>query len=242
MICFEKNLNTVVYLCLLFQGGVSFGTWSVNAEEGFGIMNGTVADVPFLQAPGFIKAVSKGHFPDVASFIDGDLILNVRSSTADYTGFRVTFSADGLSSDYACGSGSTLPFSGGCFKANFKVPDGNDFTKVRVPFNMFSDHWSPATGEQTKTCAEHPEACPTAKDLGGIKRIELWAEGVKSDVHLEVKAISAGAKVATTKATPDEVSDMNVVTFDGAQGTTHKFHAQIDPVMVSLLKSREKNP
>ena len=84
-------------------------------------MNGTVADVPFLSAPGFIKAVSKGHFQDVSDYISGDLILNVRSSTADYTGFRVTFSADGLSADYACGSGSTLPFSGGCFKANFKV-------------------------------------------------------------------------------------------------------------------------
>ena len=198
-------------------------------------MNGTVADVPFLQAPGFIKAVSKGHFSDVSNFIDGDFILKVRSSTADYTGFRVTFSADGLSSDYACGSGSTLPFSGGCFKANFKVPAGNDFTEVRVPFNMFSDHWSPATGDQTKTCAQHPEVCPTAKDLRGIKRIELWAEGVKSDIHLEVKAISAGSRVSSNeRATIIDESDLKIVTFDGASDTTHKFHKQIDPVMVIL--------
>jgi peptide methionine sulfoxide reductase MsrB len=71
------------------------------------------------------------------------------------------------------------------------VPQGQDFTTVRIPFDSFSDKWSPATGEQTVTCANDKSVCPTAKALAGIKRLELWAEGVSGKVHLEVQSISA---------------------------------------------------
>ena len=197
-------------------------------------MTGRVADVPSLSAPGFIKAIAEGHFPDVSSFINGDLILHVQSRTADYAGFRVTFSAkDDDSSDYACsfGSDSQFPYSGGCFKAHFSVPPGDEFTEVRVPFNMFSDHWNPRTGEQTKTCADHQEVCPTTEQLGSLKRIELWAEGVNGDIQLEVKAISAGAEKLMPEAAEDE-SELKMVTFDGAADTTFDFYEKNDPVMV----------
>jgi len=179
------------------MGGVSVGTWSVNEEGAYGIMNGTVKDVPFLSAPGFIKAASyyrTGKFNDASDAIDGDLILTVRSSTAGYTGFRISIAAGTLSPEYSCASGGVNPLSGGCFKAKYSIEVGDEFSEVRIPFNMFSDHWSPATGEQTITCAEDPKVCPTAQDLSDIKSIEIWAEGVKGNVHLEIKSIAAGVK------------------------------------------------
>jgi hypothetical protein len=158
-------------------------------------MDGTVRDVPSLHAPGFIKAYADGTYKDVSTAITGDLILHVRSSTADYTGFRVSFAAGTLDPNHACAGGDVVPFSGGCFKSKIFVQSGDEFSEVRIPFNMFSDHWSPATGDQLTTCSEDPKVCPTAKDLAGIKRIEVWAEGVEGDVHIEVKSISAGINI-----------------------------------------------
>ena len=74
------------------------------------------------------------------------------------------------------------------------MPAGESFSDVRVPFNEFSDQWSPSTGELTKTCADDPSVCPTLHDLAHIRRIDLWAEGVKGPIHLEVQSISAGIK------------------------------------------------
>merc|ERR1719259_1169586 len=54
-------------------------------------------------------------------------------------------------SGYSCASGGALPLSGGCFKARFDVPPGEDFVEVRIPFSDFTDHWSSATGEPTTT-------------------------------------------------------------------------------------------
>ena len=155
-------------------------------------MDGTVRDVPSLQAPGFIKAYADGVYNDASAALSGDLVLEVRSTTAEYTGFRVSFAAGTLTPSHACAGGDVIPFSSGCFKSKYFIKAGEEFSLVRIPFNTFSDHWSPATGDQLTTCAEDPSVCPTAKDLAGIKRIELWAEGVEGDVHLEVKSISAG--------------------------------------------------
>merc|ERR1719230_2150112 len=116
--------------------------------------------------------------------IDGSLVLNVRSSTPEYMGFRVTFVYGTLSPSYACSGGGSIPFSRGCYKTKFSVPAGSDFVAIRIPFKSFSDKWSPATGEQTKTCAEDKDVCPTAKALKGIKRMEVWAEGVDGKAHL----------------------------------------------------------
>ena len=161
---------------IISQGGISSGSWSVNDAEGYGIEEGTVRDVPSLHAPGFITAEAKGIFNDVSAAISGDLILNVRSSTSDYTGFRVSFGK----------------FLSREFKADFSVPAGDDFSEIRIPFNKFSDHWSGETGDQTIMCEEDPTVCPTSDDLSKINRIAVWAEGVKGDAVLEVKSISAG--------------------------------------------------
>eukprot|EP00439_Symbiodinium_sp_Y106_P016203 s949_g2.t1 len=121
----------------------------------------------------------------------GGLVLQVRSTTPEYKGFRFSFASGTLSPSYACAGGGSIPMSRGCFKAKFQVPKGSNFTEVRIPWRDFSDKWSPATGEQTTTCAEDASVCPTAQRLAGIKRIEVWAEGAVGHIHLEVKSISA---------------------------------------------------
>jgi len=181
------------------MGGRSNGSWSVAAS--YGVMDGNVLDVPSLSAPGFIKAAADGTFTDVSNALGGSLVLEVRSSTPSYTGFRVSFAAGTLSAAYACSGGGSIPFSRGCFKTKFSVPQGEGWSTVTIPFTAFSDKWSPATGEQTTTCAADSDVCPTASALSGIKRIEFWAEGVDGKVHLEVRsvrALPAAARLATS--------------------------------------------
>merc|ERR1719503_365836 len=76
-----------------------------------------------------IKAYADGHFNDVSADIDGDLVLMARTTTPDYAGFRITIVSGAVSSAYSCSNGGGLPFSGGCYKANFslKNTDSEDF-------------------------------------------------------------------------------------------------------------------
>lgn len=174
------------------MGGQSTGTWTVDTKDGMGVFDGSVVDVPSLKAPGFIKASSHdAPFADASTAINGDLVLTVRTKTPDYAGFRVSFASGSVSPSFACAAGGSLPFSRGCFKAKFSVPAGASFSEVRIPFNMFSDQWSSATGEQTKTCAQDKDVCPTAKKLSKIQAIEVWAEGALGKAHLEIQSISA---------------------------------------------------
>merc|ERR1712072_914691 len=171
------------------MGGRSTGTWSVGT--GFGILDGEVVNVPKLKAPGFIKAAADGKFPDVSGFIDGSLVLSVRTSTHEYAGYRVTFVSGAGSPSFSCAGGGGLPFSRGCFKQKFSVPAGSDFVEVKIPFNTFSDKWSSATGEHTAECAQDKDVCPTAGKLSSIQRVEFWGEGAAGKLHLEVQSVCA---------------------------------------------------
>ena len=159
--------------------------------EHFGIVDGTVRDVPKLSAPGFISFYADGVFNDASNTISGGLALRVRSSTPDYAGFRAVFAAATTSPSYSCRHGGRVPFSNGCFKALFKVAPGDDYSEVTIPFNAFSDHWDDKIGDQTITCAEDETVCPTDEDLNAIKRIEIMAEGVGGNIHLELESIIA---------------------------------------------------
>merc|ERR1712178_140787 len=179
------------------MGGQSTGTWTQDTTKGYGTFDGQVVDVPSLKAPGFIKASADGTFPDASAALGGSLVLNVRTTTPEYEGFRVTLAAGTLSPAYACSGGSSIPFSGGCYKAKFSVPAGSSFAAVTIPLVDFSDHWSPATGEHTKECADDSSVCLTASALKGIKRVEVWAEGVRGKIHLELQSISLQSAVGT---------------------------------------------
>merc|ERR1711957_213567 len=171
------------------MGGKSTGTWALG--DGYGILDGEVIDVPSLSAPGFIKAAADGKFPDISSFIDGSLVLSVRTTTPEFAGYRVTLTSGAASPDFSCAGGGGLPFSRGCFKNKFSVPAGSDFIDVKIPFNTFSDKWSSATGEQTTTCEDDEDVCPTAAKLAKIQRLEFWGEGALGKLHLEVQSVSA---------------------------------------------------
>jgi len=173
------------------MGGVSTATFEVNEEEKVGIFNGTVKIVPSLNAPGFCSMQASGKFNDASSTIDGGITLRVRTSTPNYAGFRMVFQGGALSPGYSCGFGGTVPFSNGCYKALFKVPPGDEFVDVTVPFTDFSDHWDPETGNHFIECSDDPKVCPTARALEKIKEISIMGEGVQGDFHLEIESISA---------------------------------------------------
>jgi len=179
----------------------SSGTWRV--EDGYGVFDGEVHaewSGDYAGWPGLIRASAEGAFPDASMALGGALILTVRSTTPDYSGFRVSFgSTEKWSAEKACG-GDLGPIKGrGCYKANFRVPAGGDFVAVRIPFSDFSDFWLHGSGELYKTCAEDKKACPTAKTLASIKRIELWAEGVSGPAHLEVKSIAVSPAASASE-------------------------------------------
>lgn len=154
------------------MGGLSVGTWSV--QDGYGIMNGSVVDVPSLDAPGFIKASADGHLN-----ISGDaLVVRFKTSTPSYSGFRITL-ATGSAAAYSCSGGGQIPMSRGCFKADLKPV---------INFSDFSDLWSPSTGEILVTCAEDPSAC-VQPALESITRVEFWAEGVDGLANLQVESL-----------------------------------------------------
>merc|ERR1711860_149174 len=45
--------------------------------------------------------------------------------------------------------------------------------------------------EQTTTCADDSNVCPTSAKLKKTQRFELWGEGAFEKLHLEVKSVSA---------------------------------------------------
>jgi len=222
-----KELNDPV------MGGKSTGNWSVQSGNGqsFGVMNGQVVNVPSLSAPGFIKSAGDGKYADASAALSGGLRLTVRSQTPGYQGFRLTFAAGTLSPDYSCAGGGSIPLSRGCFKRQFTVAGGKDFSEVYLPFNSFSDKWSPSTGKQTTTCAEDADVCPKAKDLSGIVRMEFWAEGAAGAAELEVLKVEAVSEESAVAVRSTAGGVVPLVSFDGAAGTTFSFKELNDPVM-----------
>jgi len=178
------------------MGGASTSTFSESGSEG--VFNGTVRIVQFLKAPGFAKVTTDSGllhehiFRDAGAFINGSLVLDVRSSTPGYQGFKAEFGAKNIPS-----SG----FRSGSFKAGFTV-SGTEWQTVKIPFSAFSYDWSdytgrcdtkdPRNGTQHVCCsAEHPEVCPTSDSLSAITSVAVWAEGVAGDFHIEIKSIGA---------------------------------------------------
>jgi hypothetical protein len=180
------------------MGSESYGNWTLGT--GAGLLSGIVTIVPrpavsiVHASPGFIKAAASGVFSDASAAAAGSLVLVVRSTTP-YAGFRASFASGTAHPSYACEGGGSIPKSRGCFKSsNFTVPTpavAGGFSSVSIPFAQFSDRWTPATGEHSKTCAQDASTCVTGDTLKGIQRIEVWAEGATGNVHLELKSISA---------------------------------------------------
>ena len=186
------------------MGGRSHSDFRVTDDDVLAFQ-GTCAIVPFLHAPGFAKiytadARSSGRlltpFPDVSKHFSGALHLRVRTTTPQYSGFKVAFGADGARRPTPSRHG------GSSFKADFPPLTGTDWQEIAIPFNQFSIDWSEYTGEcttrdptgQQHYCcsAAHPEVCPTAAHLRSINSVEVWAEGVEGTFTLDIDWIAAG--------------------------------------------------
>lgn len=161
------------------MGGKSTGSFKV--EQNSGVMDGHVAIVPFLHAPGFIKAeTSAGEaWPDISSC--SGLRLRVKAP-GDYTGYRVSFGHQHPPNGF--------PYSYG-YKTDLHLSGLNEMEDIVLNFNEFSYDWDAATGDQKTTCAENPDNCPSTEALQDIYSISLWAEGVEGDALLVVESIYA---------------------------------------------------
>jgi peptide methionine sulfoxide reductase MsrB len=166
------------------MGGKSSGTFTIGS--GTAIFDGIVEDVPFLRAPGFIKASTTDSepFPDISSCRNIELEV---MSTEDFAGYRFSFGT-------AKAPGGKRFASG--YKSTFAVPPLGNFGVVSIPIKNFTDFWDDATGDPIKTCLENSIYCPDQKTLANLQTMSIWAEGVKGKVHLEVKSIQASGCTA----------------------------------------------
>lgn len=209
------------------MGGASSGTFTVT--DGVGVMNGTVALIPSLQAPGFIKVetADSKQFPDVSTCTGLSLLVRSTSTPSPFDGYRVSFGTD--SAFKQCGK-----FFARGFKGDFNAPVGK-FGEVQVPFNKMSNCWDDATGDAIKTCAEDSQFCPTEARLKDLQTMSVWAEGHAADVKLEVKSISAYGCGKAVEAS--DASRVPLSTFDGEESTSQKWLAVNDPVMGGKSKA-----
>lgn len=194
------------------MGGESTGSFTV--ESNTGVFDGEVVDVPFLKAPGFIKAYADqgDHgktFKDVSDYINGDLVLRLTSTTPEYEGFRVTIVSGATMPQYSCANGATVPQSNGCYKAKFSVPasKNGEEQEIRIPVNEFSDHWSPYTGDLNVECKADSKVCITKDGLANLQRVEVWAEGVAGKANLQIRTIefskSKNSEIETESQEPN---------------------------------------
>jgi len=207
------------------MGGKSSGKFTVDSDNAIGTMEGTVAIVPSLSAPGFINAQALGKYADVSSC--SGIELDIRVTSDPYDGWRFSFGND----KSACGQ-----FFARGYHAAFTPPSGNDFGKVQIPFTEFTRCWSDSTGEAIKTCADDSSVCPTADRLQNLQSLQVWAEGKVGDVKIDMRSVGAyGCKAAADLTAP--MASVPLTTFDGADETTQKWTAMNDPVMGGQSKA-----
>jgi hypothetical protein len=196
------------------MGGASTGTFSVNSAEGYGRLNGTVALIPYLGAPGFIKAIACDEDVPVGRYHGGVCHkLPAFSDISAQDHFVIRARGNGFQG---------LRFSFNNYKADINVT--SEWSDIVLPFTAFSNKWSQATGDATTKCSDDPSVCPTPEALAKIQDMEFWAEGHAGEVTLDVQKITADV---TSK--PLENSDEIILeSFDSA---VHSWSANNDPVM-----------
>lgn len=162
------------------MGGESTGTFTV--DGGIGHFQGEVVDVPFLAAPGFIKAQTvdmRKPFPDISSC---NVIKLMVRAHEDYSGYRFSFHYDKPP------EGKTHAYG---YKADFAAPVSDDFEEVVLPIENFTDYWDDATGDAIVSCQEDEKYCADESVLKNVKTLSVWAEGVNGKVDLDIMSVSA---------------------------------------------------
>jgi hypothetical protein len=215
------------------MGGKSTGTFVVNEKHHYGVLHGRVEIVPFLNAPGFIKAETTAptshKWPDVST-CEG-LQLVALSDTPSYRGFRISFGKTRPP--------GAFPYTYG-YKADFSVTDDEDVTIVRLPFESFTDNWDAGTGNAKVTCQENKDYCPDAATKKDLYSIAIWGEGVEGDVDLQIGSIAAyGCKNNNNNnnnnnALPnqgDAEFGENEILIEDFSNPVHPWRTMNDPVM-----------
>jgi len=176
------------------MGGVSNSNVTLGADRL--VWEGGVKIVPSLDAPGFCFIRSSEQMTAVTQFPDASnythLTMRVRSLTP-YRGFKF---------DFATRYHPDTQFTS--FKADFPIDfadraeaaaaKGDSWVDLAIPFTAFTWSWSSYTGEPLHPCSpSQPEYCPKKRDLATIRVLQVWAEGVAGDFHLEISHIGAAA-------------------------------------------------
>lgn len=171
----------VIFRCAFTDLITGKSTGNFYIENGVGRFVGEVVDVPFLKAPGFIKGHTTDHkvFPDVTSC---QALQIVARSKTEYTGYRISFG-----NAHAPG-GKVFAFG---YKSSMKDVPTDDFGEITIPFSEFTDFWDDATGEPIHTCKEDFRFCPSEFNLKNVKLLEIWGEGVRGSIDLEIQRIQA---------------------------------------------------
>jgi len=217
------------------MGGKSTGTFHV--DDNVGVFQGSVEIVPFLKAPGFIKAeTTKGEtWPD-ASKCDG-LQFTLKSSTPSYQGFRVSFGNKRPP--------DAFPYTYG-FKTNLKLDASQqDFQTIRLPFDTFTDKWDAGSGDAVVTCQENKEYCPDQNDKANLFSIAVWGEGIEGKVDLQIQSIAAYGCTSSDETKDGDAeneasavsSTVDTFVLEDFKNPTHDWRSMNDPVMGGRSKS-----
>jgi hypothetical protein len=175
------------------MGGLSNSTFKVNKTSMTAVWDGEVRIVPSLDAPGFCNVETSdwpATFNDASSY--DALVIKARAFN-DYTGYKVSFGAEGL---------NPRQYGEPSFKAPFNLTGDGEWHHVTLPWTDFSDDWSGYTGDcftkdpngQQHVCCtpDTPDVCPTQKNLKHITQIGLWTEGgIPGKFNIEVEWVRA---------------------------------------------------
>jgi hypothetical protein len=191
------------------MGGKSTGSFHIDEENEMGIFMGTVNNVPFLHAPGFIQVrtivsslsfSSNIQYPDISHCQAFELI--VTSQYPQYQGYRMSFGTQHAPHGkmFAYGYKTHFTFENATTtNSNHHSMNGskNDtiFQSIILPFDQFTDYWDDATGDAIVECDPNDSIkriyCPTPEVLQNIQTIGLWGEGYVGKVSINIQAIYA---------------------------------------------------
>jgi len=156
------------------MGGQSTSNLEIVGNEA--IMNGTVAIVPALSAPGFVVLQSSNGATEEFENLSGSSHLEIKvRSFVDYPGFKISVAADTFNWQFAS------------FKANFDLVSNGELETVMIPWSAFSNEWNGATGEST--CPADKDCTPADDQLDRISNVGFWLEGSEGDFEVEVVSI-----------------------------------------------------
>jgi len=193
------------------MGGKSIESFQkmIKGEDSIGKFAGHVAIVPFLQAPGFIKAETSTEgeeWPDISSCVGLEVTLQ---SYTEYNGLRLSFGKNHPD--------DAMPYTYG-YKADLKLPSessGSIVSVIQIPFTNFTNKWDASTGNAVITCQENKELCPDHETLSqNLYSIAIWGEGVEGDIELDLYSIQAygcGSSSTITSTNNESNNDKEII-------------------------------